>query len=223
MLRVSTFTGSTLNDHISIPDGISPEKLVNKLIESTTDVFFNLPAVLTADLWGKFSEAFFYQFDHVGSTKRSGKLLLKPLPLVSRGEMKNKVSHGDELGYLFNIRDVHGNKINGTELKSEDDKKTRQNFVDLIINFAYLKPDDTDFRLGTQILKPFRADSSNFIKISNKISFDKDFRFCELSLWGVPLKATQKITCDFPKVITNELSKVSETKNNIMNTINKIG
>lgn len=186
-------------------------------------MFFNLPTVLTADLWGKFSESFFYQFDREGSSKRSGKLLLKPLPLVSRGEMKNKVAHGDELGFLFNIRDVFGNKINGTELTTEDDKRTRQNFVELITNFAYLNSEKSELRLKNQIIKPFRADSSNFVKISEKISLDKDFRFCELSLLGVPLKATQKITCDFPKSIANEFSKVSDTKNNILNTFNKIG
>jgi hypothetical protein len=150
-------------------------------------------------------------------------LLLKPLPLVSKAEMKNKVAHGDELGYLFNIRDVFGNKINGSELKSEEDKKTRQNFIDLIISFAYLNSDKSELHIKNEIIKPFRADSSNFVKISNKISIDKDFRFCELSLLGVPLKATQKITCDFPKAIANEFSKVTDTKNNIINTFNKIG
>lgn len=136
--------------------------------------------------------------------------------------MKNKVAHGDELGFLFNIRDVFGNIINDTNLKTKEDEQARQNFIDLIVNFAYLNSTKSEFRLGDQILKSFRADSSNFIKISNKISLGKDFRFCELSLWGAPLKASQKLTCDFPKAINNELSKISETKDNILGNLNVI-
>lgn len=177
---------------------------------------------MTADLWGKFSEAYFYQFDHLGSSKMSGKSILKPLPLVSKSNIKDKVAHGDDLGYLFNICDVFGNRINGSELTSDEDKIARKNFIELLTNFAILNNSNSEFRIGNSILKPFHSDSTNFIKISNKLSFEKDFRFCELSLWGAPLKATQKITCDFSKSVTSQISKVADKTNSVLNSINPI-
>lgn len=185
-----------LNDYLTIPDGLNPEKILTKLIDATTDVFFNVPSVLTANYWGKFSSAFFYQFEHVGESK-SGKHFLRPLPLVSKRESVNMVAHGDDLGFLFDIYDVFGNRINGTELTSSRDKKARKNFIDMIVKFVYMNTSSTEFKLGDQIIAPFRADASNFIKVSEKLSLDKDFRFCQLSLWGAPLKASQKISCEF--------------------------
>lgn len=186
----------SLDDYLTIPDGLNPEKVLSKLIETTTDVFFNVPSVMTANLWGKFSSAFFYQFEHVSESK-SGKHFLRPLPLVSKRESRDQTAHGDELGFLFDIYDVFGNRINGTELKSDRDKKARQNFIGMIVKFAYMNTSSAEFKLGDQIVSPFRADASNFIKVSEKLSLDKDFRFCQLSLWGAPLKSSQKISCDF--------------------------
>jgi hypothetical protein len=37
----------SLNDYLKIQDGISPEKIFEKLVESTTDIFFNVPSVKT--------------------------------------------------------------------------------------------------------------------------------------------------------------------------------
>lgn len=183
---------------------------------------------MTADLWGKFSDAFFYQFDHGSSGGMSGKSILRPLPLVSKNkaEAKGKVAHGDDLGYLFNICDVFGNRINGSEPKTKEDKETRRNFIELLTSFAYLSDAQPDFRLGSSLLKPFRSDSTNFIKISDKLTFEKDFRFCELTMWGAPLKATQKITCDFSKTVTSQISKVADKTSDVlhsMNPINKLG
>lgn len=160
-------------------------------------MFFNVPSVLTADLWGKWSSAFFYQFDHVSDFGSSGKKLLKPLPLVSKRDSKGLIAHGDELGFLFDIYDVFGNKINGTSLTSTRDKKARKNFMDVIVKFAYMNSSHTELDLNGQVFKPFRADASHFIRVSEKVSSEKDFRFCQLSLWGAPLKASQKISCEF--------------------------
>lgn len=182
---------------MTVPEGINPEKVLSKLVEATTDVFFNIPSVLTADLWGKWSRAFFYQFDYVSDSKSSGKQFLGPLPLVSKGDSKGLTAHGDELGFLFDVYDIFGNKINGTSLTSARDKKTRKNFMDVIIKFAYMNSSHSELNLNDQAFKPFSADASHFIKVSEKVSFEKDFRFCQLSLWGAPLKASQKISCEF--------------------------
>ena len=160
-------------------------------------MFFNVPSVLTADLWGKWSSAFFYQFDHVSDSQSSGKIFLKPLPLVSKGESKGLTAHGDELGFLFDVYDVFGNKINGTSLTSSRDKQARKNFMDVVVKFAYMNSSHSELNIDDLVFKPFQADASHFIKVSDKISSEKDFRFCQLSMLGTPLKASQKISCEF--------------------------
>lgn len=160
-------------------------------------MFFNVPSVLTADLWGKWSSAFFYQFDHVGDSESSGKKFLKPLPLVSKRKSKGFTAHGDELGFLFDVYDVFGNKIEGTSLTSARDKKARKNFMDVIVKFAYMNSSHSELNLNEQVFKPFRGDASHYIKVSEKVSAENDFRFCQLSLYGAPLKASQKVSCEF--------------------------
>lgn len=183
---------------MSAVDDLSPEKLLAKLVEATTDVFFNVPSVLTAELWGKWQQkAFFYQFDYVGKGEPSGRHFLKPLPLVSKHTSKGTVSHGDELGYLFDVHDVFGNKINGTSVNSPRDVKARESFMRLITKFAYMNATSGDFSLNDQITPAFRADGGSFIKVSDTLSFEKDFRFCQLSMFGAPLQSSRKITCEF--------------------------
>lgn len=191
---------------------MNPEKILSKLIEATTDVFFNVPSVMTAQLWGKWSSAYFYQFDHVGDSEASGKKLFKPLPLVSKRDSKDKAAHGDDLRFLFDIFDVFGNKINSTNVVTPRDKKARKNFIDLIVNFAYINGSQQELKLDDQIIAPFRADASHFIKVSEKISLDKDFRFCQLSMWGAPLKASQKISCEFLSEGLNKITQIPKAK-----------
>lgn len=203
----------SLEDFMTISEGLSPDKILEKFIESTTDVFFNVPSVLTADLWSKYSSAFFYQFDHVGESEPSGIKFLKPLPLVSKRASKSKTAHGDELGYLFEVNDVFGNKISTQFPKSARDKNARKNFIEIIQQFAYLNSSATDFKIGDKILKPFRTDATNFVKISEKLDVAKDFRFCQLKLWGVPLEATQKLSCEFLSEGLKKVSMVPKIKN----------
>ena len=202
----------TLDEYLTVPDNVNPEKLLAKFIESTTDVFFNVPSVLTADLWGKHSQAFFYQFNHVASGEASGTQFLKPLPLVSKGRTKGMTSHGDELGFLFDAHDVFGNKINESSVKSSSDEKVRKNFMELITRFAYLNATNNEFKLHELTLSPFRTEGSNFIQVSEKVSLGKDFRFCQLSLLGAPLQASQKITCEFLSENLKKLSMIPNVK-----------
>jgi hypothetical protein len=67
----------------------------------------------------------------------------------------------------------------------------------MIIKFAYMNSSKTELKLSDEVLAPFHADATQFIKVSDKLSLDKDFRFCQLSMWGAPLKSTQKISCEF--------------------------
>lgn len=127
------------------------------------------------------------------------------MPLVSKQKSKGFVAHGDDLGYLFDAHDIYGNRINGTELKSVRDHETRKNFIKIIQTFAYANSSQAQLTFDNQILKPFRVDSTSFIKISDKLSLENDFRFCQLSIYGAPLKATQQISCKF---ISENIKKI---------------
>ncbi|CRL03013.1 CLUMA_CG016166, isoform A [Clunio marinus] len=212
----------TLEEYLTVPDGIHPEKLLGKLVETTTDVFFNVPSIMAADLWGKRSKAFFYQFEHVGDSESSGKLLLKPLPLVSKRQSPNMVAHGDDLGYLFDIHDVFGNRINATTIKSTRDIRARQNFIEMIVKFSYINSTLSEFKLNNQILIPFSTDASHFIKVSDKFSIDKDFRFCQLTMLGCPLKAIQKVSCHFLSEGLRIAKKIVSAPKKLLSKVKKL-
>jgi carboxylesterase type B len=202
---------------LTIPENLSPEKILLKLIETTTDVFFNVPSVLAADLWGKFSSAFFYNFDYHGDSGSGGRNFLKPLPLLSKQKAKGFVAHGDDLAYLFDARDIYGNQINGSELKSPRDQEVRNNFIKIIHSFAYMNETQNKLTIDNQILSAFRADSTSFMKVSKTIDLEKNFRFCQLSVLGAPLKATQEMSCKFLSEnlkILSQVPKLNEINNN---------
>lgn len=96
------------------------------------------------------------------------------------GQQKIKgPSHGDELAYLFEPLDDEGNPIN--EPVSDTDADVRDNFVGLISKFAHntrRSKNATTFAnlLPFPDLLPLSGDSDQYIKISDQISLDKDFR-----------------------------------------------
>lgn len=106
-------SGLKLNDYLKIAKGLPVPEIFNKLVETTTDAFFNLPAVLTVNEWSKKAPSFLYSFEYSGKKSR-GKNFLSGLPLVTKSsnQKANAVAHGDELGYIFDSRDVFGNPIN---------------------------------------------------------------------------------------------------------------
>lgn len=212
----------TLNEYLTIPENLSPEKILLKLIETTTDAFFNFPSVLTADLWGKFSSAFFYNFDYHGDIGSSGRNFLKPLPLVSKQKTKGFVAHGDDLAYLFDAHDIYGNHINESEVKSPRDQEVRNNFIKIIHSFAFMNNTQNQFIIDNKVLSTFRADSTSFMKISKSIDIEKNFRFCQLSILGAPLKATQEMSCKFLSDNLKVLSQVPKL-NEVISGNKKIG
>lgn len=179
-------------------------------------MFFNIPSTLAAGLWSKYSSAFFYQFEHLGDTRPSGQHFLKPLPLVGKKNSKGYIAHGDDLAFLFNVHDVFGNRINETELKSKRDLDTRKNFIKLILQFAYLNSTNSQLAINEQKLQSFREDSSSFIRISDKLTFDTNFRLCELSVYGTPFKARQKLSCDFLSAGIKKIPLVSKANDIIL-------
>lgn len=203
----------SLNEYLTVPENLTPEKILLKLIETTTDVFFNIPSVFSADLWGKFSSAFFYNFDYHGDIGSSGQKFLKPLPLVSKQKTKGFVAHGDDLAFLFDAHDIYGNRINESEIKSPRDREVRNNFIKVIHSFASTNNSQTQLTIGNQFFPSFQADSTSFIKISKTVAIEKDFRFCQLSVLGAPLKATRDLSCKFLSdnlKVLSALPKVNE-------------
>lgn len=84
-------------------------------------MLFNLPAFLTVQEWGKFAPSLLYSFEYSGNNTR-GSHFLNGLPVVAGNNSFGEeplISHGDDLAYLFDVRDLYGNPIN-LEVKSKN-------------------------------------------------------------------------------------------------------
>lgn len=88
------------------------------------------------------------------------------------------------------------NFISFFQLKTTRDHTARKNFIDLIAKFAYFNGSQ-EFKLSDKIISTFSLDKSPFINVGETVGIEKDFRFCQMSLWGAPVKAAQKTTCEF--------------------------
>ena len=151
-------------------------QVLNKLIESTTDALFNLPAILTAQTWSKVAPSYLYSFEHVGKSANRASTFLNGLPIVgnSKSSNSNVVAHGDELAYLFDARDVFGKKLSNIKPLDDADKKVRDIFSNLITQFAYLNGGQGAKNKGA--FQEFKSDQSNFIRIGQEAILGKDFR-----------------------------------------------
>lgn len=112
-------TNLNLDQYLKIPNNLDPTKILNKLVEATTDALFNLPAVLTVQEWTKKAPSYLYSFEYLGK-KTSGSHFLSGLPLVNKSKSTDKVAHGDELGYLFDANDIFGNPIEKSKVSYEN-------------------------------------------------------------------------------------------------------
>lgn len=159
-------------------------QVIQKLTEATTDALFNLPALLTTQLWAKLAPAFLYSFEHIGKSSNRGSTFLNGLPIVGNTKSTNDtpktVAHGDELAYLFDARDIFGKSISTmANALDADDAKVRETFSNLITQFVNLnggreKPSDTKTK---SLFSNFKSDESNFIRIGQAgASNEKDFR-----------------------------------------------
>lgn len=150
-------------------------QVIGKLTEATTDALFNLPAILTAQTWTKVAPAYLYSFEHVGESSKRGATFLSGLPIVGNANpSKNRVAHGDELGYLFDACDVFGKPIKTDKSLDAKDTKVRDIFSNLITQFAYLN--SAQGMKNKDAFQEFKADQSNFIRIGQEANLGKDFR-----------------------------------------------
>ncbi|XP_055621466.1 carboxylesterase 1E-like [Toxorhynchites rutilus septentrionalis] len=185
-----------LQRYLEVPKSWNVTQIFSKLVEATTDAVFNLPAVVTAQLWSDSSKAYFYSFEH-RSDNTKGSDFLTGLPLVSKvssEKQKETVAHGDELGILFDTHDIFGNPVERASLKSKRDLNARQTFATFIAKFAHMNASNLR---DDSLFKPFSSKGTPYIRIGEQITSANDFRFCQLSLWGAKLEALKSVSCKF--------------------------
>lgn len=165
----------SLNDYLKVPDKLNVMQVLSKLTEATTDALFNLPMIKTAQTWTKVAPAYLYSFEHVGKSGSRGSTFLSGLPIVGHANPSNNtVAHGDELAYLFDARDIFGKKLADVKPLDENDKKVRDIFSNLIVQFAALNSGQGV--KSRDAFQEFKSDESNFIRIGQEAVLGKDFR-----------------------------------------------
>lgn len=185
LLPVKGYYQALFNNTFNTVDGLS------KIAEATGDALFNFPAYQTVQQWGNQGSAFLYSFEHVGNLSK-GSHFLPGLALTDdntnpEAPKPKGPAHGDELAYIFEPLDAEGKPV-GNEV-SKTDAKVRDNFVGLISKFAH-NLDKEEGQGGSNLLGlsgflPFASGGNEqYLKISNGITIEKDFRFCQIGLWG---------------------------------------
>lgn len=116
------------------------------------------------------------------------------LPITAGDGGVNISAHGDELGFLFDVNDIFGNPIPGKKLTAESDLRVRNSITELLARFATI--DLNSKTNGDGLFQAFSRNGAPFIKITEKLETGADFRFCSLSLFGVPLQALKALTCE---------------------------
>lgn len=175
----------SLSDYLKVSDKLNVMQVIQKLTEATTDALFNLPALLTTQLWAKLAPAYLYSFEHIGKSSNRGSTFLNGLPIVGNtkpiNETPQTVAHGDELAYLFDAHDIFGKPISTTaNTLNADDAKVREIFSNLITQFVQMngggeKQDDAKTK---GLFDGFKSDESNFIRIGQAgATHEKDFRY----------------------------------------------
>lgn len=174
----------SLNEYLKVSDKLNVMQVIQKLTEATTDALFNLPALLTTQLWAKLAPAYLYSFEHIGKSSNRGSTFLNGLPIVGNAKSTNDtpktVAHGDELAYLFDAHDIFGKAISTTaNTLDADDAKVREIFSNLITQFVNSnggREKQGDAK-NKSLFQGFKSDESNFIRIGQtEASREKDFR-----------------------------------------------
>ncbi|XP_068150389.1 carboxylesterase 1F [Drosophila tropicalis] len=187
----------TLQDVWKVPQTLNVDQVLSKVVESTTDVLFNLPAVLTTQVWSQLAPAFMYSFEYNG-TKSKGINFLRGLPIVSQTaqDKPETVGHGDELGYMFDANDIFGTPLEDTRLTSSEDLKVRQNLINMLVQFAKQGKEDSKSTGVSKLFQSVTGKATPFIKIDTKLETSNDFRFCELSVLGASLSPLSSTSCE---------------------------
>lgn len=120
-------------------------------------------------------------------------------------ESNDTVGHGDELAYLFDAQDIHGQPMDDVNAPiTKEDAKVRDFFTQMISDFARFGK----INVGKDTAKPFSSGENNFIQIQSQPKIGKNFRFCEVALWVGLAQRLQSSTCQFIKVLDSQLKNV---------------
>ncbi|XP_017834845.1 carboxylesterase 1F [Drosophila busckii] len=190
----------TLQQVWQVPQTLNIDQVLAKVVESTTDVLFNLPAILTTQVWSKIAPAYMYSFEYNG-TRSKGSNFLNGLPIVAEKAQQNSetVAHGDELGYMFDANDIFGNPLNDTRLSSTIDLQVRKNLIGMLLQFAkqHTKTNKTNNNSPfAGLFQSVTGGGTPFIKINTQLEAASDFRFCELSVLGASLSPLSSTSCE---------------------------
>ncbi|EDW63863.1 liver carboxylesterase 1 [Drosophila virilis] len=214
----------TLQDVWKVPQALNVDQVLAKVVESTTDVLFNLPAVLTTQVWSKLAPAYMYSFEYNG-TKSKGINFLRGLPIVSEQaqDKPELVAHGDELGYMFDANDIFGEPLSETRLTSEDDLLVRKNLIDMLLQFAK-QGEKKDGAVTSKLFQSITGGGTPFIKVDTQLEAASDFRFCELSVLGASLSPLSSTSCAALGGLLGQLGGgVGQTVGGVGQTVGGVG
>ncbi|KAM3967092.1 carboxylesterase clade H, member 1 [Aphomia sociella] len=202
----------TALQNASIQRTISSVDALTKIVEATGDALFNFPAYQSVKEWATGAPSYLYSFEFTGNLTK-GSHFLPGVALADSHEESEEAkqstvrgpAHGDELAYLFDPLDEEGNSIENDVISSTD-SRVRNAFVGMIAKFAHnLHPLGTkkDSKIS-DFLMPFSKDNDRYIKIDSDISLEKNFRYCQMGLWG---KMAERTNGEFCKKLFEGLHK----------------
>ncbi|KAL0881519.1 hypothetical protein ABMA27_001370 [Loxostege sticticalis] len=162
------------------------------IARDTGDALFNFPAYKSVQEWSSGAPAFLYSFEFVGNLTK-GSHFLPGVSLAEETDNSNSLyqpkesgpSHGDELAYIFEPLDESGKSVEPEA--SSTDTRVRKSFVGLITKFAHGvdgAKNNVSKLFNLFNLQPFSLENNAFIKITDEIKLDKNFRFCQMGFWG---------------------------------------
>lgn len=133
--------------------------------------------------------------------------------------MKNTVSHGDDLAYVFDVNDIYGNSLESNNIQlSQEDQKVRDIFTQMIADFA--KTGKVNLQ-GKQV-QPFSAEMNNFIQIKPKPVTANNFKYCEMALWCNLAERLKSTTCSFLQAFDTQIKNVEKVIGGVIQGTNLV-
>lgn len=120
--------------------------------------------------------------------------------------LNDTVSHGDDLAYLFDARNLDGTPLPDEEEMTEDDVKVREIYTQMIADFVR----NSKVKINENEVTPFSSTNS-FVQISAKPKQSFNFKFCEMGLWAGLAERLKSNTCQLYQVLESQLKGVQTT------------